>query len=122
MPNNEIGAAVEELKAFIKEEKDISSEVSLIFTHSSSFQKFTSAPLLLPCNLPCSPAPQVSHLSDKQFRRIREDTEALAQLVSVLATGVQHNKARLDRLKLEAGQELVNAEIAVSRRDFRSPR
>ena len=33
VPHNEIGAAVEELKAFIKEEKDISSEVPLQFIH-----------------------------------------------------------------------------------------
>ena len=76
----------------------------------------------------------MSHLSDKQFKRIKSDTEALAQLVSVLATGVQQSKvfaikfnvdendliflqARLDRLKMETGQELVNAEIAVRTRD-----
>ena len=34
----------------------------------------------------------MSHLSDKQFKRIKSDTEALAQLVSVLATGVQQSK------------------------------
>lgn len=81
----ELGETVEELRTFVKEEKDVSSEVS--------------------------------HLSDKQFKRIKEDAEALSQLVSVLATGVQQSKGRLDRLKLESGQELVNAEIAVRTRD-----
>jgi nucleoporin p58/p45 len=80
-----LATTIDELKAFIKEEKDVSSDVS--------------------------------HLSDKQFKRIKSDTEALAQLVSVLATGVQQSKARLDRLKMETGQELVNAEIAVRTRD-----
>jgi hypothetical protein len=81
----ELGTTVEELRAFVKEEKDVSSEVS--------------------------------HLSDKQFQRIREDTEALSQLVAVLAAGVQQNKARLGRLKLDSGRELGNAEIAVRTRD-----
>jgi len=80
-----LATTIDELKAFIKEEKDVSSEVS--------------------------------HLSDKQFKRIKSDTEGLSQLVSVLATGVQQSKARLDRLKMETGQELVNAEIAVRTRD-----
>ena len=34
----------------------------------------------------------MSHLSDKQFKRIKSDTEGLSQLVSVLATGVQQSK------------------------------
>jgi len=60
---------------------------------------------------------EVSHTSDKQFKKVKEETEALSQLVSGLATGVQNNRAKLEQLKMLSGQELVNVEIAVRTRD-----
>jgi len=60
---------------------------------------------------------EVSHTSDKQFKKVSEETEALTQLVSGLATGVQNNRAKLEQLKMQSGQELVNVEIAVRTRD-----
>ena len=53
----------------------------------------------------------ISHVSAKAYNKIKEETEALAQLVNVLATGVQKNRAALDRLKIDTAQELVNVEI-----------
>jgi len=60
---------------------------------------------------------EVSHTSDKQLKKVKEETEALSQLVSGLATGVQNNRAKLEQLKILSGQELVNVEIAVRTRD-----
>merc|ERR1719318_1674996 len=60
---------------------------------------------------------EVSHTSDKQLKKVKEETEALSQLVSGLATGVQNNRAKLEQLKMLSGQELVNVEIAVRTRE-----
>jgi len=60
---------------------------------------------------------EVSHTSDKQLKKVKEETEALSQLVNGLASGVQNNRAKLDQLKKLSGQELVNVEIAVRTRE-----
>merc|ERR1712096_47101 len=60
---------------------------------------------------------EVSHTSDKQLKKVKEETEALNQLVTGLASGVQNNRAKLEQLKMLSGQELVNVEIAVRTRE-----
>ena len=35
---------------------------------------------------------EVSHTSDKQLKKVKEETEALSQLVTGLASGVQNNR------------------------------
>lgn len=55
----------------------------------------------------------VSHISDKCYKKIQEETEALSQLVSLLATGIHKNRMSLEKLKLSSAQELVNVEIAL---------
>lgn len=54
----------------------------------------------------------ISHVSAKPYNKIKDETEALSQLVNVLAIGVQKNRAALDRLKADTAQELVNVETA----------
>jgi len=54
----------------------------------------------------------ISHVSAKPYNKIKDETEALSQLVSVLAIGVQKNRTALDRLKADTAQELVNVETA----------
>jgi len=54
----------------------------------------------------------ISHISDKQYKKVQEETDALSQLVSTLATGIHKNRQVLEKLKLSSAQELLNVEIA----------
>ena len=54
---------------------------------------------------------QVSHLSDKQFKRIKSDTEGLSQLVSVLATGVQQSKVGFKKKHLKNYSMIATGEV-----------
>jgi len=60
---------------------------------------------------------EVSHTSDKQLKKVKEETDALNHLVNGLASGVQNNRAKLEQLKRLSGQELVNVEIALRTRE-----
>jgi len=54
----------------------------------------------------------ISHVSDKQYKKIQEETDALAQLVTLLTSGIHKNRSALENLKLASAQELMNVEIA----------
>lgn len=54
----------------------------------------------------------ISHFSDKHYTKVQDETEALSQLVTVLATGIHKNRQALEKLKLSSAQELLNVEIA----------
>jgi len=60
---------------------------------------------------------EISHTTDKQIRQVKEDTEALQQMVSGLTSTLQTNRLKLDQLKQNCGQELVNVDICVKTRD-----
>ncbi|XP_040573664.1 nucleoporin p58/p45 [Lepeophtheirus salmonis] len=59
----------------------------------------------------------IAHISSRIHDKIKSETEALVRLVSILSSGIKKNKAALDKLKLEAAQELRNAEIAQRTKD-----
>jgi len=54
----------------------------------------------------------ISHYSDKAYTKIKQETDALSQLVTILSIGIHKNRSTLDKLKLSSAQELVNTDIA----------
>jgi len=60
---------------------------------------------------------EVSHTTNKQIKQIKDDTEALSQMVIGLKSTLQNNRLKLDQLKQTCGQELVNVDICVKTRD-----
>ncbi|RMC07274.1 hypothetical protein DUI87_16731 [Hirundo rustica rustica] len=56
---------------------------------------------------------EISRMSSKAMLKVQEDTKALKQLLSVVASGLQRNILNIDKLKVETAQELKNAEIAL---------
>ena len=59
----------------------------------------------------------IAHASPKMQSKISEEINAMNQLVSALMTGLSRNHALLDKIKLEAAQEILNAEIAQRTKD-----
>lgn len=43
-------------------------------------------------------------MSDKQYKKIQEETDALAQLVTLLTSGIHENRSALENLKLASAQ------------------
>ena len=64
-----------------------------------------------------STSSDIAHISSKVHEKIKSDTDALLNLVKALSSGLAKNKAQLDRLKLDAAQELLNVEIAQRTKD-----
>lgn len=60
----------------------------------------------------------IAHTSAKVHDKISEEINGLNQLVSTLSTGLARNCMLLDKIKLEAAQEIQNAEIAQRTRDI----
>merc|ERR1712025_633705 len=60
---------------------------------------------------------EISHTTDKQIKQVKDDTEALSQLVTGLGSTLQNNRLKLDQLKQNCEQELVNVDICVKTRD-----
>ena len=60
----------------------------------------------------------ITHYSDKTYTKIKQETEALSQLVTVLSIGIQKNRTALEKLKLTSAQELLNVEIAQRTKDI----
>jgi len=54
----------------------------------------------------------ISHYSDKAYTKIKQETDALSQLVTILSIGIHKNRSTLEKLKLSSAQELVNTDIA----------
>ncbi len=59
----------------------------------------------------------ISHTSSKLHQKIREDVATLETIVKALSAALARNKAQMDRLKVDAAQELLNVEIAQRTRD-----
>ena len=59
----------------------------------------------------------IAHVSPKIHKKIAEEIAAMNQLVSTLMTGLSRNHALLDKIKVEAAQEILNAEIAQRTKD-----
>ena len=59
----------------------------------------------------------IAHVSPKVHKKIAEEIAAMNQLVSTLMTGLSRNHALLDKIKVEAAQEILNAEIAQRTKD-----
>ena len=59
----------------------------------------------------------IAHASPKIHTKISEEIAAMNQLVSTLMTGLSRNHALLDKIKVEAAQEILNAEIAQRTKD-----
>lgn len=59
----------------------------------------------------------IAHVSSKHFSKIREETEGLGRLVVSLSAAMSKSRTRLERLKTDAAQELMNAETAQRTRD-----
>lgn len=64
-----------------------------------------------------STSSDIAHISSKVHQKIKADTDGLLNLVKALSSGLAKNKAQLDRLKLDAAQELLNVEIAQRTKD-----
>merc|ERR1712156_348117 len=60
----------------------------------------------------------IAHASPKIHNKISEEISAMNQLVSTLMTGLSRNHALLDKIKVEAAQEILNAEIAQRTKDI----
>ena len=60
---------------------------------------------------------EIAHTSPKIHDKISEEINGLNQLVSALSSGLAKNCMLLDKIKLEAAQEIQNAEIAQRTRD-----
>ena len=59
----------------------------------------------------------IAHASPKIHTKISEEIAAMHNLVSTLMTGLSRNCALLDKIKIEAAQEILNAEIAQRTKD-----
>lgn len=59
----------------------------------------------------------IAHASPKIHTKISEEIASMNQLVSTLMTGLSRNHALLDKIKMEAAQEILNAEIAQRTKD-----
>ena len=59
----------------------------------------------------------IAHTSVKVHDKISEEINGLNQLVNTLSTGLAKNCMLLDKIKMEAAQEIQNAEIAQRTRD-----
>ena len=59
----------------------------------------------------------IAHVSPKIHDKISEEVDGLSRLVTTLMSGLSRNRLVLDKLKKEAAQELINAEIAQRTKD-----
>jgi len=64
-----------------------------------------------------STSSDIAHASPKIHNKISDEISAMNQLVSTLMTGLARNHALLDKIKVEAAQEIINAEIAQRTKD-----